>query len=92
MADVEFIAGKLNQHRQRATYGAVADIVGGSSRGLMAGKVRSQLFSWIVSKDSGRPTGYAPAEIHPDCLHQILERRGEVISDGPALLAWLKKH
>ena len=59
------ILAALNQHHQRATYGAVAALLGQTPRLLMHGKPREQENSWIVSKTTGRPTGYADDDVHP---------------------------
>ena len=64
--DLDGILAALNHHRQRATYGAVAALVGQTPRLLMHGRPRAQANSWIVSKSSGRPTGYADADVHPE--------------------------
>jgi hypothetical protein len=50
------ILDTLQQARQRATYGAVAAIVGSSPRTLMAGRDRDMRHSWVVSRRSGQPT------------------------------------
>lgn len=63
------ILDALDHGRQRATYGAVAALLGTSPRTLMAGRQRDQRHSWVVSRKSGEPTGYSAGQIHPD-LHQ----------------------
>ena len=59
----------LNGHRIRATYGAVAELLGvlPISMGARIGP-HTREASWIVSGETGFPTGYAPDEIHPDVL------------------------
>jgi hypothetical protein len=42
------IISRLNQHKQRASYGAVAGMLGVLPRGLMAGRQRSAKDSWVV--------------------------------------------
>ncbi len=91
MADLEFIAAQLNSRKQRATYGAVAGIVGGIAQGLMNGRPKTHEYSWIVAKSGGRPTGYTNSQIHPDCLKSIAERPGDVIDNADQLSQWLKK-
>ena len=48
----------LNQHHQRATYGAVAGLLGKAPRSLMQGLPRDWRHSWIVNKESGLPSEY----------------------------------
>lgn len=59
----------LSEHRIRATYGAVAERLGvlPISMGARIGPHTLEA-SWIVSGDTGLPTGYAPDQIHPDVL------------------------
>jgi hypothetical protein len=78
------ILDALNQHQQRATYSAVAALVGETPRTLMRGKPREQNNSWIVSKTTGRPTGYAEADLHPR-----LTTNEVVLTTREELAAWL---
>jgi hypothetical protein len=57
----------LNNSRVRATYGAVAEILGvvPRSMGARLGSHHVEA-SWIVSAATGLPTGYSPTEIHPE--------------------------
>ena len=82
--NLDGILAALNQHRQRATYSAVAALVGQTPRLLMHGKPRAQDNSWIVSKTTGRPTGYTDVDVHPQLTanETILKTREE-------LAAWL---
>jgi hypothetical protein len=59
----------LSAHKIRATYGAVAELLGvlPISMGARIGPHTLDA-SWIVSGESGLPTGYAPTETHPDVL------------------------
>ncbi len=74
------ILDTLQQARQRATYGAVAAIVGSSPRTLMAGRDRDQRHSWVVSRKSGTPTGYEPDQMHPELMRseRVIETRAEL--------------
>ncbi|MBI2187347.1 MAG: hypothetical protein HYU37_09565 [Acidobacteria bacterium] len=67
----------LNRTRTRATYGAVAEVIGGLARGVgqRLGARRPEA-SWIVSGASGLPSGYAPREMHPDLGGSPLVRTG----------------
>lgn len=57
----------LNQEKVRATYGAVAGVLGvvAQSMGARLGPHTPEA-SWIVNAKTGRPTGYAAGEVHPD--------------------------
>jgi hypothetical protein len=63
--DLDGVIAALNAHHQRATYSAVAALLGQTPRLLMHGHPRAQENSWIVSKSTGRPTGYADPDVHP---------------------------
>src|SRR4051794_23301924 len=64
----------LNEAQVRATYGAVAELVGGIARGIGARLTalysRGPEASWVVSAESGMPTGYAASERHPRAVRQ----------------------
>ena len=82
---LDSILDQLEQYHQRATYGAVAAIVNTSPRSLMTGRERNPRSSWIVNRNTGKPTGYADDQIHPD----IAER--ERILDTPeSLKQWIE--
>jgi hypothetical protein len=74
----------LNEAQVRATYGAVAELVGGIARGIGARLTalysRSPEASWVVSAESGLPTGYAASERHPALL-----KDRHIIKDGDEL-------
>jgi len=74
----------LNQHQQRATYSAVAALLGQTPRLVMHGRPREQNNSWIVSKSTGRPTGYPDTEVHPQ-----LSANETVLTTREELAAWL---
>ena len=84
--DLDGILSALNQHQQRATYSAVAALVGESPRLLMHGRTREQGNSWIVSKNTGRPTGYSDADIHPR-----LTANETILATREELEGWLGK-
>jgi len=71
----------LNSEQIRATYGAVAGVVGGipQSIGARLGHRRPEA-SWVVNANTKLPTGYAPAEMHP-----ALRRTQDVIESGSEL-------
>ena len=78
------IVDLLDQHGQRATYGAVARLVGHSPRSLLKGRERGRRYSWIVNRETGRPSGYAEDQIDPR-----LSDSGPVIASETELQAWL---
>ena len=57
----------LNEARLRATYGAVASVLGVPPRsmGAMLG-VRRPEASWVVNSETGLPTDYEQVDMHPD--------------------------
>jgi hypothetical protein len=81
------IISVLNTHRQRATYSAVAKLVGKPPRGLMQGRAREPGNSWIVSKATGRPSGYPDSDVHPE-----LTANEHILRTGEELAAWLATH
>ena len=91
--DLDQLVSLLNQHQLRATYGAVAGVVGGSAIGLMEGHPACHEDSWIVAATTdgrsgsrrGWPTGYTDDQIHPECLRQIREGPGG-FTDDPGTL------
>ena len=91
------IAHQLDAHKQRATYGAVAELVGVLARGLMSGRPKTPRYSWVVAATSGSesqrgfPTGYSVNQIHPDCYTQICEGNDNVIDSADLLRGWLSR-
>jgi hypothetical protein len=79
------VLAALNRHHQRATYSAVAALVGESPRMLMHGRPREQASSWIVSKATGVPSGYSDAEVHPE-----LKANETILRTREELAAWLE--
>ena len=82
---LDAILDHLNAYHQRATYGAVAGVVDSSPRSLMTGRDRDQRSSWVVSRDSGQPTGYAEEQ-----KHDALTERERVLSSPEELRVWLR--
>jgi hypothetical protein len=82
---LEEIVHLLDQHGRRATYGAVAAVVGHSPRSLLRGRERGRRFSWIVNRETGMPTGYADDQIDPR-----LKESGPVIVTDGELRKWLE--
>ncbi len=71
----------LNDVKVRATYKAVADVVGGSAQSI-GGHLGARRIeaSWVVNKSTEMPSGYAPYELHPD-----LTSSAEIIQTGESL-------
>jgi hypothetical protein len=80
--DLDGIIAALDRHQQRATYSAVAALVGRTPRLLMQKRPRGPQNSWIVSKTTGRPTGYTDADVHPQltATEMVLSTREELAS------------
>lgn len=81
---IDEILNALDRGRQRATYGAVAALLGTSPRTLMQGRQRDQRHSWVVSRKSGEPTGYSAEQIHPN-----LRERPEIFASKEELAQYL---
>jgi hypothetical protein len=88
MANPKFeqIIDALHRGRQRATYGAVAALIGRPTYFLMVGRPRDYRHSWIVNKQSGLPTGYGAEDMHPEILSHP-----EVLSTSLRLENWLRR-
>ncbi len=82
---VDTILDQLDRFHQRATYGAVALVVGSSARSLMSGRTREARSSWIVSQKGGLPTGYGADQVHPE-----INARAEILSSVDRLRSWLQ--
>ena len=82
--DLDGILAALDHHQQRATYSAVAALLGRSPRLLMNGRTRERGSSWIVSKSTGKPTGYADTDLHPQ-----LTATENILSTREELATWL---
>jgi hypothetical protein len=77
----------LNEEQVRATYAAVADVLGvvPRSMGARLGPRRPEA-SWIVNAYNGLPTDYSQDEWHPALLSQ-----SEIITSGRVLVLRLAK-
>jgi len=91
------IVHRLDAQKQRATYKAVAELVGVLPRGLMSGWPKTPRYSWVVAATSGSesrrgfPTGYSLNQIHPDCYRQIIEGDDNIIDSADVLREWLSR-
>jgi hypothetical protein len=77
----------LERHRQRATFGAVAGVLGRDPRSLFSGYARTPRTAWVVNKSSGLPTGTKPEDYPPGLLQS--ER---IIDMSDDLNLWLRQH
>ena len=91
------IVHQLDTHKQRATYSAVAELVGVLPRGLMSGRSKTPRYSWVVAATSGTesrrgfPTGYSVNQLDPDCYRQICEGDDDIIDSADVLREWLSR-
>ncbi len=76
---------RLQDGRQRATYGAVAGALNAVPMFVMSGRPRNRLRSWVVNAQTGQPTRYEPDDIHPDLL-----AHDRVLTTEDELRAWLE--
>ena len=86
-AQLASIVAMLDQHSQRATYGAVGGVVGLPAQSVMQGELKSHRNAWVVAAKNGEPTGYDKEAWPP-----LLKKNTEVICSHVALAAWLKAH
>lgn len=84
--NIDRIIEQLARHRQRATYGALAGVVGGLARSVMSRHPRTQRNSWVVKASNGLPTAYLPQDIDPQLLS-----RPHVIASADELRQWLER-
>ena len=89
-AKAKQIVHVLAAKRQRATYGAVGGCIGDIARnvGMRVG-TPSRTNSWVVSAETGEPTGYERCNIDPELLARLDEH---VINDTEELKEFLGKH
>jgi len=80
------IVDRLDQHAQRATYGAVAGLLGQSPRGLLRDHERGRKYTWIVNRNTGLPTGYPDDQVDPR-----VRDSGPVIATDGELREWLER-
>jgi hypothetical protein len=90
-ASLDEILAFLNEQEIRATYGAVAEVLGTIplAMGALLGTRRPKA-SWVVAADTGLPTAYEPTDCHPS-----LFRHSDIIRTAHELRlrlsVWLAK-
>ena len=84
---LEDVVAFLNRRELRATYGAVAEVVGGAATFLMSGIPRAPRYSWIVNQKTLLPTGYSEEDYHP-----ALTKKSLVLKTGTQLRDWMTRH
>lgn len=78
---------RLERHRQRATYGAVADLLGLNPQSMFIGYPFTPRYSWVVAKENGIPSKYDVSQMHPD-----LFSNPSYITTAVDLQQWLDSH
>ncbi len=76
----------LQNHSQRATFGAVAAALGREPQSLFKGYRRTPRTTWVVNKDTGLPPGYKQSELPPDFF-----KNAHVITTKEELLRWIEE-
>ncbi len=84
---LDTIVESLERHSQRATYGAVAGLLGLEPYTLFNGRPFSAKNAWVVAKGTGRPTGYDDSKLPPDFFDNK-----RVLSTKKELVDWLATH
>jgi hypothetical protein len=77
----------LQRHHQRASFGAVAGILGRDPRSLFDGYMRTPGTAWVVNKSTGLPTGTKEND-YPAGLLQ----NKHIIDTPDELRLWLRDH
>jgi hypothetical protein len=83
---LEDVVDFLDRRQLRATYGAVAAVVGRPATFLMSGIPRAPRYSWIVNQKTLLPTGYSDEE-----KHSALTKKSFVFRDERELRSWLAR-
>jgi hypothetical protein len=87
MPTLDEILDVLERHHQRATFTAVAGVLGRDPRSLFTGYVRTPRTAWVVNKGTGLPTGTKKADYPPG-----LQENERVIDATEELRTWLREH
>jgi hypothetical protein len=84
---LDVLCERLERHVQRATYTAVADLLGLNPQSMFIGYPFTPRYSWVVAKDNEIPTKFHVTQMHPD-----LFSNPTVISTAVELQEWLESH
>ena len=84
---LDSILDRLASGKQRATYGAVSALLGVEPARLFDGFPRVPKTSWVVSKDTGLPTGQNERQIDRKLL-----TNSRILSTAEELKDWLDEH
>jgi small subunit ribosomal protein S16 len=84
LPDLDSVLETLDSKLQRATYRAVAGVVGSTPQNVMQGRPRTPENSWVVNGKTDLPTGYSPEQMHPD-----LKAHKDIIETADNLREWL---
>ncbi len=90
LAQLRDIVERLERHRQPVTYGALAGLLGVNPRRVMSAETGCHRNCWVVNKQTRRPTGYGPDDLHPEFFFGLAENG--VIETAEDLAAWLETH
>lgn len=92
--NLDSVVAALNARHQRASYKAVADMLGQHANQLMQGRPRNPLNSWVVAsstcKREGRRLGWPTGYIDPECARQIEDDPDNFIRNADELREWLE--
>lgn len=81
---LETVIGLLDQHHQRATYGAFAALLEVQPLSVMRGLPKSPRYSWIVNLQTELPTDYEDGQMHTSLLE-----RPQILKTMDELTTWL---
>ena len=81
---VTLVTKTLAKFHQRATYGAVAGLLGKTPRSVMQGYPKDWQHSWVVNSSNGKPSKYPPPKVDPN-----LTERSDILRSPEDLAAWL---
>ena len=86
MWSLDDILDLLDKHHQRATYGAVAELVNSGPNIVVSSRPRDPRHSWVVHRKTGLPTGYTAGQ-----MHRQLQEREVIFRDADSLREWLRR-
>jgi len=81
------LVAALAKNTQKATYTAVAGLVGLPARTVMHALLKDPQGEWVVAKQSHQPTGYSTNQLRPQ-----LKSNSSVIASTAVLASWWEKH